>query len=316
MAFFSVIIPLYNKEAFVATTLKSVLEQTFSDYELIIVNDGSTDGSLKKVKAFTDPRISIINMENKGVSYARNLGIEKSTGAFICFLDADDVWKPNHLEHLNFLIKTYPNCGLYCTAYDKTYFNKINIKSQYLGLEPDFQGIVPDYFHNSLINQIASGSSVAVPKALFKTIGTFDTNLRSGQDTDLWIRIALNHQVAFLNQISVTVIYSGGEGHLSTSEKCKDRVKILDKYNIYEKHNPSFKKYMDLNRFSIAIERKSKKDPIWKQVAKGIDYNNLNWKQKALLKLPVKLLYFMKRLQAYLIKQNIYLTPFRSRNAS
>src|SRR5262245_2597869 len=103
MPFFSVIIPLYNKENYIRNTLKCVLEQSFTDFEIIIVNDGSTDNGLKVVKEFTDSRIVIEEQTNKGVSAARNLGIEKAAGTMIALLDADDYWFPNHLEVLHAL---------------------------------------------------------------------------------------------------------------------------------------------------------------------------------------------------------------------
>ncbi|MCB0445703.1 MAG: glycosyltransferase family 2 protein, partial [Gelidibacter sp.] len=118
MPFFSVIIPLYNKEKHIKTTLDSVLAQTFNDFEVIIVNDGSTDKSLKIAETFDDKRIHIHTTENKGVSYARNYGVSKSNSNLIAFLDADDYWFPHHLKDLKHLIKKFPNCGLYCKAYD------------------------------------------------------------------------------------------------------------------------------------------------------------------------------------------------------
>ena len=101
MAYFSVIIPLYNKESFIEKTLECVLNQTFKDFEIIIVNDGSTDASLEKIKKFTDNRIKIFQQENQGVSVARNKGMEMAEGEYFCFLDADDEWKNDSLENLS-----------------------------------------------------------------------------------------------------------------------------------------------------------------------------------------------------------------------
>src|SRR5690606_8126065 len=95
---FSVIIPLYNKENFVAATIDSVLAQSFSDFELIVVDDGSSDNSGQIVQSYTDKRITYIRTENRGVSSARNLGIEKASADYITFLDADDLWKPDFLQ--------------------------------------------------------------------------------------------------------------------------------------------------------------------------------------------------------------------------
>lgn len=311
MAFFSVVIPLHNKAAFVSKTLESVLNQTFDDFEIIIVNDGSTDDSINKVKAHNDKRLSIYENENQGVSVARNIGIEKSKANYICLLDADDLWKPNHLEDLKQLIEDFPNCGLYCKAYQKSFFNRNIIKSTYLDLEDGFYGIVPDFFYNSLIDCVAWTSAVAFPKKNIDRYGGFDKLLRSGQDTDFWIRVALNEKIVFSNKISATKVIAEKGDHLSLSDKRVDRIKILYKYKKEEESNSSFKKYMDLNRFSIALERKSSNDKIWKSIVKDINYDNLNWKQRLLLKVPKNLVKNMKIFQDFLIKNHIYLSPFK-----
>ena len=98
MATISIVIPLYNKGFIISETLDSVLAQTFTDFEIIIVNDGSTDNGFEIVSQFSDKRIKLFQQQNKGAAAARNLGIEKATGELIAFLDADDYWYPNHLE--------------------------------------------------------------------------------------------------------------------------------------------------------------------------------------------------------------------------
>ena len=97
MPFFSVIIPLYNKENLIEQTISGLLDQSFTDFEVIIVNDGSTDNSLEKINHLIDNRFKIINQDNKGASFARNIGIENSNGNYIALLDADDYWNTNHL---------------------------------------------------------------------------------------------------------------------------------------------------------------------------------------------------------------------------
>ena len=98
MPFFSIIIPLYNKENFIVKTINSALRQTFSNFEIIIINDGSTDESLNRLKIFNDRRIRIFDIPNSGVSVARNYGIKKSKSKMIALLDSDDIWEKNHLE--------------------------------------------------------------------------------------------------------------------------------------------------------------------------------------------------------------------------
>src|SRR5690348_9188230 len=96
--FFSIIVPVYNKENHISDTILSALNQTVGDFELIIVNDGSTDKSLELVQSFSDKRIVVINKPNGGVSLARNIGIKRATGEYISFLDADDFWNRRYLE--------------------------------------------------------------------------------------------------------------------------------------------------------------------------------------------------------------------------
>src|SRR5690606_20104795 len=116
----SVVIPLYNKELSVRNTINSVLDQTFKEFEVIIVNDGSTDNSLEIVQQFEDDRIRIIDKPNGGVSSARNRGIKEAKYEWITFLDADDLWEDNHLQILNDMIADYCQYKVFCTSYTKS----------------------------------------------------------------------------------------------------------------------------------------------------------------------------------------------------
>lgn len=309
---FSVIIPVYNKEDHIKATLNSVLSQSFKDFEAIIVNDGSTDKSMDIVSSFKDKRIQIINKKNEGVSTARNLGIKNAKGDFIALLDADDIWYPNHLEDLKNLAESFPGCGLYCTAYETSYYDKKIVKARYSGIHDPFVGIVPNYFESSLIDSIAWTSAVAIPKKMLEKHGDFNIQLKSGQDTELWIRIALKEKVAFTSRVSAKRVISKLGNHLSLSEKRIDRLKILELFKDAENTNKSFKKYFDLNRFSIAMERKMNgDDESFEKIIKKIDCANLNTKQKAILKLPTSILKKAKQIQVLLIKNKVYLSPFR-----
>ncbi|WP_276974283.1 glycosyltransferase family A protein, partial [Flavobacterium filum] len=122
--FYSIIIPLYNKEKAIEKTLKSVFQQSFTDYEVLVINDGSTDKSEEKVKRFSDERLRLISTENRGVSQARNLGISESKGKLVAFLDADDYWFPNHLQSVFQLYQNFPEAGLLATNYQFYYSDK------------------------------------------------------------------------------------------------------------------------------------------------------------------------------------------------
>ena len=126
MPFFTVIIPLYNKENFVENTIKSIVSQTFYDYEILIINDCSTDKSVEKILPFLNNTIRLIeHSENKGLSATRNTGIKNATSNYITFLDADDLWKPTFLETIHQLIKNFPEAKIFGSNYEEVYSNKI-----------------------------------------------------------------------------------------------------------------------------------------------------------------------------------------------
>jgi len=312
MPLISIVIPLYNKERFIKETLDSVFNQSFTDYEIIIVNDGSTDSSVFIVNAIDDQRITVLSNQNKGVSYARNFGISKANSDLIALLDGDDLWEPNHLENLYNLYEKFPDCGLYATAYNKKYFNGEKIKASYNGLAKEYFGIIEDYFSASIKDGIAWTSAVLIPMKTFRKVGVFDEEMRSGQDTDLWIRIALKDSVAFSSIASSNKIILAPKYHLSYSTNRIDRLKLFEKFKAVELPTTSFKKYMDLNRFSVAIERKIAKDYInYRRLRNGIDPLNLNFKQRIILNMPSILIGLLKRLQNTLLRCNIYLSPFK-----
>lgn len=118
--FFSVIIPLYNKIKYVKETVLSVQNQTYRNYEILIIDDGSTDGSYELVCNLSklDDKIKVFRQKNSGVSCARNKGIENASGEYICFLDADDLWHDNYLETINKAIALFPDTPLLCSGYD------------------------------------------------------------------------------------------------------------------------------------------------------------------------------------------------------
>ncbi len=288
------------------------MEQTFQDFEVIIVNDGSTDNGEAEVRKIKDERITLFTIENLGVSYARNFGIDKSNAEFIAFLDADDHWYPNHLKDLRTLVEQFPDCGLYAKGYESVFHGSRIFKAKFMELDKCHFGIVKDYFHHSLINQIAWTSAVAIPKKILNKYGHFDTGMKSGQDTDLWTRIALNEKVAFDPKISAQKIMTTSQNHLSKSSHVSDRIHLLGKFKEQERNNVSFKKYMDYNRFSIALERKMAGDlASFKKIKNDIHPKSLNRKQQLLLNTPGSVLKSLKQLQNFLLRHQIYLSAFR-----
>ena len=312
--FFSVIIPVYNKERHIGNTIKSVLNQSYTDYELIIINDGSTDGSEEIVNVFNDERIRYYSTINRGVSNARNLGIAKANGKLIAFLDADDDWYPNHLDILFRLYTEFPNAGLYSTSYEKRFNPKTILPATFknIGAANETFMIINDFFESSSIDSIASSSVAAVPKNVLIELNGFDPTITHGEDTDLWIRIALKYRIAFANHI--TAIHNFNTSNSSKQTNIKEK-KFLNfsKFEKEELNLPSLKKYLDSNRHSIALQYKTAGDyPSAKRYTSAIDYKNLDWKHRFLIKQSQITLRILKKIQIGITKYfGVYLSSFK-----
>jgi glycosyltransferase involved in cell wall biosynthesis len=196
---FSVVIPLYNKALYIERALKSVLNQTSQDFEIIVVNDGSTDNGREIVENFHDPRVRLINQSNQGVSVARNRGVVAANKKFVAFLDADDEWLPEFLHNIQVLINNFPDCGAYAAAVQtirsngQKYFPNLNK----LPPEP-WIGILPNFFE--LFQDGLSAfipSSVVVPRQVLMDVGGFPAGEKLFEDIVCWVNIAIRYPIAF-----------------------------------------------------------------------------------------------------------------------
>lgn len=228
---FSVIIPLYNKAPYIRKALESVFAQTYTDYELIIVDDGSTDGSFTIAKQFIDERLEVkgaedevkgyrlkvkgkensgaetngyklspinyklIRQANSGVSAARNNGVAQAHGDYLAFLDADDWWDPTYLERMAQLITDYPDAGLYACNY--VYYKPskthvaLHIPTGYINY--------PKVYYESDAMPVTSITAI-IPRKVYDEMGGFPLGIKLGEDFLLWSKIALCYPVAFLNE--------------------------------------------------------------------------------------------------------------------
>lgn len=191
---FSVIIPLYNKEAYVRKTLESVIAQTYRDFECIVVDDGSTDGSLDIVRSLDtgDCKLEIISQANAGVAAARNNGVAASRGEYVCFLDADDWWEPTFLEEMDRLIKEYPDAGLYATNYVYYKSGKTHVA---LRFERGYMNYVEAYLHSDAM-PVWTGAA-CMPRKVFDEMGGFPVGIKLGEDFLLWAKTAIKYKIAF-----------------------------------------------------------------------------------------------------------------------
>ena len=312
--FFSVIIPLYNKEKDIAKTLESLFAQSFSDFEVIIVNDGSTDNSGNVVKTFVDPRIKLFSKKNEGVALTRNFGVEKATAEHIVFLDADDYWHTDHLMNLNSLVEEFPEHSWYATAYEKQHHSKMitTIVSPIME-KKEWRGIVSDYFKNSLADPLAWTSAVCMKKKFFMELNGFDPTITNGagEDTDLWIRAALASPLIFSTRATARHNLDGSNriSHIPANKRV---FFSPDKYEIFTAEKPYLKKYLDINRFSLAIQHRLAKDSqSFKEYFNKIDLKNLNPKQRLLLKQPRSLLILLIRIKTFFEFFGKRLSPYK-----
>lgn len=213
----SVVIPLFNKESQIERTLRAVLKQSYSDFEIVIVNDGSTDLSVEKVKRFDDKRIRLINKENGGVSSARNKGIEEAKGDYIAFLDADDEWNEDYLDVQHLLAEKYPECDIFATDYifkdakgnvSDTIIRKLQLSGE--------DGIVDNYFEIcSCSHPLITSMSVMIKREAIMSIGGFPKGIKSGEDLLTWARLVCKYKLAYSKK--KCAIYNLGEGYEYTN---------------------------------------------------------------------------------------------------
>jgi glycosyltransferase involved in cell wall biosynthesis len=207
---FTIIIPLYNKSNYLVKTIQSIVKQTFQEFELIIIDDGSTDDSLEQLRLISDKlrhshpvffdKLRVFEQDNQGVSTTRNRGISLAKYEYIAFLDADDWWEPTFLQEMVELINEFPNAGIYGSSY----FKVKNVKRERanIGVEPAFQSGIINYFEcyaKTLWMPLWTGA-VIVPKKVLVEFCGFKKELKLGEDFYLWTQIAGKYPVILLNR--------------------------------------------------------------------------------------------------------------------
>ncbi|WP_459210606.1 glycosyltransferase family 2 protein [Aquimarina rhabdastrellae] len=298
---FSIIIPLYNKASYIKNTLDSVLAQTVSDYEIIIIDDGSTDQSATIAKAVSDTRITYTYQENQGVSAARNHGIQLARGTYITFIDADDYWYPFFLEEILNSIQKFPEASVFSMAIERK-FKQHTYPEVYA--VPHINPVCIDYFEGSQSMSLLTTSSTVIKATVFEHIGYFDTQLKATEDIDLWIRIGLHYLVVFNSRIGVRYIdvpKSLSNLRLSTTYKSS-----YDAFSTYEAKRPYLKRFLDQNRFALALESKlTNNNERYSFYKKSLSIQSLNWKQKLILKCPAFFLKILLSLKQWLASKGL-----------
>ncbi len=218
MPFFTVIIPTYNRAHIVGRAIISVLLQTFTDFECIVIDDGSTD-SIEDVLSLYANTIKYIRVEHGGVSRARNTGITMAQGSWIAFLDSDDVWRKTKLQEQYEYIISHPDIYIHQT--DETWIRKgrvVNPQTRHIKRE----GFI---FEDSLHLCLISPSAVVVHKSVFENVGLFDERLTVCEDYDMWLRIAWQYHVGLLPH-KLVVKFGGHGDQLSRALWGMDRFRV------------------------------------------------------------------------------------------
>lgn len=237
---FSVIIPLYNKESTIKEAIESVLKQEFTEFELIIVNDGSTDDSYNIASSFKDSRIQLFGQQNKGVSSARNYGISKSKFNFIAFLDGDDLWETNFLKEMYYCITAFPDAVLYGAGHDLLCTGK-NTLVKY-PIPVNFKNYVKDYFSIAYKSILYSSSSVVIQKNLC-ALPLYNENVNLGEDLLVWFKLALTGKVFFINKTLAHYRHF-------KSGQTKHR-----KFNLKQTHLPYLKNLSEFKKDNVLFSR-------------------------------------------------------------
>jgi len=218
----SVIIPVFNRAKVIKRAVISVLEQSFQDFECIVVDDGSEDETESVLREFAN-KIKVIKTENRGVSAARNLGAAQAEGTFIAFLDSDDEWKKDKLAKQ---ISYMKESGLRISQTDETWVRN----GKFVNKSNKYKRPSGDIFYNCLEVCAVTPSSVIMEKTLFCEYGGFDESFPVCEDYDLWLRMSLKERFGLIDE-PLIIKYGGNEDQLSNSA-CLDKYRIISLSNM------------------------------------------------------------------------------------
>lgn len=285
----SVVIPLFNKATSISSTLECVLNQTFTDWEVVVVDDGSTDDSANIVSSMGDSRIRLIRQPNAGVSAARNRGAIEAEGEFIAFLDADDEWDKYYLATQYELTQKYPDCDVFAMNYE---FQDINgIKTSTIINKLPFNnadGVLSNYFEvASCSHPPLWTSAVMVRKSAFQNIEGFPIGIKSGEDLLTWARLACRYKIAYC-KTPLAVFNIEGYDTKEKPKRIPAEVDIVGQelkklYKTYDA--PGLKQYVGLwhkMRSSIYM-RLRMRDKSIKEAIYGLRYSPTNIKLYAFI---------------------------------
>jgi glycosyltransferase involved in cell wall biosynthesis len=223
---FSVVIPLYNKEGYIERTVQSVLDQIFSDFELLIVDDGSTDRSAQRVMDFDDPRIRLITQKNGGEPVARNRGIAEARADFVGFLDADDLWHPEFLAAADSDMRAHPDITFWTPAYE--ILKDTGAELARYSIAPDGPAFIPNYFDACLKDPIVMPSTSILARRVLQEKGGFPVGIPLGGDILFWAQVVQTERLFFHPIQLATYRREMGNNYSVTQKAPPKRLDVLD----------------------------------------------------------------------------------------
>ncbi|MDY6936872.1 MAG: glycosyltransferase [Cyanobacteriota bacterium] len=293
MPLISAIVPAYNAEKTIRETIDSVIAQTHTDWELIVINDGSTDDTLKVLEQIDEPRMKVFSFENAGVAATRNRGIDRATGEYIAFLDSDDLWTPEKLEAQLAALNTNPKAAV---AYSWT--NYIDESGNVLGAcaHADLQGDI--YQILLLADFIGSGSNPLIKASALAEVGKFNPDVVPTEDWDMWLRLAAKYDYAVVPSVQVLYrqLVGSGSHNIAKMEVASTRT-----LNLAFQDAPESLRYLEPfcwgNRYKCfawkALEGKPERQRAImgaKFLWRAIGYDVRLWQQRATWKMWLKVL--------------------------
>jgi len=258
----SVVIPLFNKENTILRAISSVLNQTFQNFEIVVVNDGSTDNSVIKVEGVNDSRIKLIHQSNQGVSVARNTGILNAQFDWIAFLDADDEWLPEFLSKIETLHENHSDCSILATCYNFYRGDLFYSKPQINNIKFGFNGVITNYFELAIESDpLFNCSCVCVLKEALIKVNGFPSNVKVGEDFLTWTKLIIRYKLAYSFNFLVN-IYEIFEGNKKSIERNNDNdivgIELIKNIELLQnKHKIYYLKYIARwfkSRASIYLE--------------------------------------------------------------
>jgi glycosyltransferase involved in cell wall biosynthesis len=235
--FVSVVVPVYNGERYLSRTLDSIIAQTVSDWEIVAVNDGSTDDSQKILDEYAKKypqKISIISVNNGGISRARNTGVSAARGTFIAFIDQDDLWKPEKLERQVRMFSENDNLGISFTNESIIDGNGALVHEKVFALNNKMKG---DVFEQILFDNFIPISSVMLRRSLFREIGGFDPQYSLAEDYDFLLRVVQKVPVDYIDEpLLLYRVHSGSWTYKKIDKITEEACSILDYWRTRDPH--------------------------------------------------------------------------------